>query len=355
MRDLGLDTTWDVIEGDKDFFRTTKKFHNALHGSKEDIGEDEIKHYLEVNRSNSSLPRKDAHIIIHDPQPLALVKHFEAKSGRYTIWRCHIDISHADDKLWRFMARMIDKFSASIFSMPEFSRPLEVPQYLITPSIDPISNKNKPLESAQVRKILEKFGIDPRRPIITQISRFDRLKDPFGVVSVYRVVKKIFSNLQLVLAGGAADDDPEGQEVLAELLDYAGNDPDIHIINLPPFSDIEINAIVRGSTIILQKSVREGFGLTVTEALWKRKPVIATVAGGIKRQVIHNATGLLAHSTEGFAFQVRRLLSTPGLARRLGRAAKAHVAENFLITQHLRDYLLLFLALRDPGAYIVYL
>jgi trehalose synthase len=194
--------------------------------------------------------------------------------------------------------------------------------------------------------VVEGFGIDPKRPILTQVSRFDRLKDPVGVIQAYRKVRK-YDDCQLVLAGGSATDDPEGEQVLAEVREAAGNDPDIHILNLPPWSHLEINALQRGSTIVLQKSLREGFGLTVSEALLKKRPVVASAVGGIPSQVIHKMTGLLVHSIDGAAYQIRFLLSNPAFARQLGENGYEHVKENFLLTHNIKRYLLLFLLLSE--------
>jgi trehalose synthase len=355
MEDLGIETHWDVMQGDDQFFEVTKAFHNALHGENVKIKQKMIDIYRECNRRNASLMRDDADVVvIHDPQPLGMIEDRSPRTGQKWVWRCHIDLSRASERLWDFLTEYITACSASIFSMPEFSKPLPIPQYMICPSIDPLSDKNKPLSSGRIKEILIKHGVDPERPILTQVSRFDRLKDPMGVIEVYKKVRRRL-NLQLVLAGGAADDDPEGQEVLAEIQEKAADDPDIHILNLPPFSDLEINALQRGSDIIIQKSIREGFGLTVTEALWKGKPVVASAAGGIKRQIIHNVTGISARTTEACAFNVRQLLTSPGLAKRLGRTGKMHVANNFLITRHLRDYLLLFLALRNGDESVIFL
>jgi len=219
-----------------------------------------------------------------------------------------------------------------------------MPQYLFYPAIDPISEKNRELEPAYIQSVLDRFGIDARRPIATQISRFDRLKDPMGVLQAYRMVKK-YTDCQLVLAGGGAADDPEGGQVLAEVREAAGNDPDVHLLELPPWSALEINALQRASTILVQKSLREGFGLTVAEALWKKKPVVAGAVGGIPTQVIHKHTGMLVHSVEGCAYQIRYLLSNPAAAARLGENGREHVRQNFLITSNMKRYLVLFLLL----------
>jgi trehalose synthase len=231
-----------------------------------------------------------------------------------------------------------------MFSSPEFSRQLPIPQYLFYPAIDPLSEKNRPLELEYVSQILARYHIDPHRAILTQISRFDRLKDPIGVIRAYRIVKRYF-DCQLVLAGGSASDDPEGAVVLKEVLREAQNDPDIKVLELPAWAPLEVNALQRASTVVIQKSLREGFGLTVSEALWKKKPVVASAVGGIPIQIIHKHTGLLSHSIEGTAYQIRFLLSHPEIAAKLGEHGHQHVKENFLITQKLKRYLTLFLTL----------
>jgi trehalose synthase len=298
--------------------------------------------FLAYNEQNLLRLQMEAEfIVIHDPQPVALIRARREHFGHW-IWRCHIDLSHPNPAVWGFLEPWVNRYDGAIFSSAEFARHLPVPQYLFYPSIDPLSEKNRDLEPELVRSTLERFGIDPQRTILTQISRFDRLKDPLGVVRAFQIVKRYF-DCQLVLAGGGASDDPEGEEVLAEVREAVGNDPDVHILNLPPWSATEINALQRGSTVIIQKSLREGFGLTVTEGLWKSKPVVASAVGGIPLQIIHKHTGLLAHSIEGTAYQIRFLLSNPAIAERLGQQGHAYVREHFLITSSARRYLTLFL------------
>ncbi len=342
--DAGVPTRWDVITGGNDFFEVTKGFHNALHGLPYEASWQAFELFLAYNEQNlSQLSFDSDYVVIHDPQPAALVK---ARTGRppHWIWRCHIDVSNPNILVWDFLMQFVRRYDAALFSSPGFTRPLPVPQYLFFPCIDPLSQKNQELEEDYVRETLEKFSIDRKRPILTQVSRFDRLKDPVGVIQAFRLVRK-YADCQLVLAGGGASDDPEGGQILADARAAANNDPDIHILELPPWSALEINALQRASTIIIQKSLREGFGLTVTEALWKKKPVVAGAVGGIPLQVIHKATGMLAHSVEGTAYQIRFLLSNPALARRLGENGHEHVKQNFLITSNLKRYLLLFLSL----------
>lgn len=342
MQELELAMRWDVITGGDDFFEVTKAFHNALHGEPYDRPAKSFRVFLAYSEQNQARMQLDSEFtIIHDPQPVALILARRERAGHW-IWRCHIDLSHPNAKVWRFLKLFVNRYDAAIFSSPSFARQLPIPQYLFYPSIDPLSEKNRELGPDIVNQVLERFQIDPQRPILTQVSRFDRLKDPVGVIRAFQNVKRYF-DCQLVLAGGGAADDPEGKAVLTEVQEAAGNDPDIHILDLPPWSALEINALQRASTIIIQKSLREGFGLTVTEGLWKKKPVIASAVGGIPAQVIHKQTGMLCHSVEGAAYQMRFLLSNPNIARRLGENGHEHVREHFLITSNLRRYLTLFL------------
>jgi trehalose synthase len=344
LQELELNIRWDVITGGNDFFEITKAFHNALHGEPYPLPAKSFKVFLNYSEQNRARLNFDSEFcVIHDPQPIALILARPDRKGHW-IWRCHIDLSHPNAKVWRFLRLFVNRYDAAIFSSPSFARQIPIPQYLFYPSIDPISEKNRELETGVVDEVLARFQIDPERPILTQISRFDRLKDPIGVVGAFKIVKRYF-DCQLVLAGGGAPDDPEGIAVLSEVREAAGNDPDIHILDLPPWSALEINALQRASTIIIQKSLREGFGLTVTEGLWKKKPVVASAVGGIPAQVIHKQTGMLCHSMEGAAYQIRYLLSNPDIARRLGENGHEHVREHFLITSNLRRYLTLFLHL----------
>ncbi len=353
LRDLGVHATWDVIKGDQAFFSVTKAFHNALHGKREEITGKMFDIFRETTETNlSQMALNGDVILVHDPQPAGLVLRRGCVGGRW-IWRCHIDVSAPDPRVWEFLRPYVEQYDAAIFSMPDFAQQLPIPQYMVAPSIDPLSDKNKELSADFVNSVLAKYGLDPDRPILTQISRFDRLKDPLGVIEAYQMVKKRH-DCQLVLAGGDAPDDPEGEEVLGEVRDRAASDPDIHILPLPPFSDLEINALVRGSTVVLQKSTKEGFGLTVSEALWKRKPVIGGAVGGIKLQIINGVTGYLVHSPEGAAKRLAQLLSDPEFRRRLGDNGHLHVKQNFLITRHVKDYMLVMLALDYPDEDIVH-
>ena len=354
LRELGVKTTWDVIKGDESFFDVTKAFHNALHGKAETITPRMLDCYRETTEANLRQMEFPGDVIwVHDPQPAGLIAR-KKDVGRHWVWRCHIDVSTPDPRVWNFLAPYVEQYEASIFSMPDFAQQLPIPQYMIAPSIDPLSDKNRELDAGFVNQVLEKYHLDPERPILTQISRFDRLKDPLGVIVAYKLVRKRH-DCQLVLAGGGAPDDPEGSQVLREVREAAGSDPDIHVLLLPPYSDLEINALVRGSTIVFQKSIKEGFGLTVTEALWKRKPVIGGAVGGIRLQVINGVTGFLVHSPEGAAQRAAQLLGDADLRKRMGENGHLHVKQNFLLTRHVKDYMLVMLALDHPGEDVVHL
>ncbi len=346
LQDIGLPTRWEVITGGDDFFAVTKQFHNALHGTPYDVRWQAFEIFQAYQQQNlNQMSFEEDFVVIHDPQPIGLVRAREQRRAHW-VWRCHIDVSKPHPLIWDFLLQYVRQYDAVLISSPAFTRPLPIPQYLFYPSIDPLAQKNQDLEPDFVRSTLERFQINPKRRILTQISRFDRLKDPLGVLRAFQLVRK-YTDCQLVLAGGGAPDDPEGGQVLAEVREAAGNNPDIHILELPPWSALEINALQQASTIIIQKSLQEGFGLSVTEALWKKKPVVASAVGGIPLQVIHKLTGLLAHSVEGTAYQIRYLLSNPAIARRLGENGHEHVKENFLVTRNLKRYLTLFLSLAE--------
>lgn len=353
LQEMGIDASWGVIKGGEEFFKVTKKIHNALHGKGEAITPEERALFCETNERNRDVLRPDADIyFIHDPQPAALVRN-KKELGKRWIWRCHIDISVADPDTWQFVRSFVTDYDASVFSAPSFSFPLPIRQFLISPSIDPLSEKNRELTDQEIQNVLAKLKITSDKPIVTQISRFDYLKDPIGVIEAYQLVKRNV-DCQLILAGGTAADDPESTEVLAKVQEAAADDPDIHILLLPPGSDLEINALQRASDVVLQKSIREGFGLTVAEALWKGKAVVASAVGGIPLQITHKYGGLLCHSIEGAAHFVKQLLHSPEYAKKLGANGREHVRQNFLLTRHLKEYLLLFLALEHDED-IVYL
>ena len=352
LKQLGVDARWDVIKGDERFFSITKKFHNALHGVPETIADDDFAYFTQINRHNAEEMQFADVVFIHDPQPVALIEKRNTL-GKNWLWRCHIDFSKPDPRVWKFLQQYIESYDTAVFSAPSFARKLMIPQVLISPSIDPLSDKNKDLPEETIASVFEQFGIDRSRPIVTQISRFDYLKDPLGVIKAYKLAKKRVDT-QLVLAGGGATDDPEGPAIMAQVQEEAAKDKDIFVLFLPPSSDVEINALQRGSTIVLQKSLREGFGLTVSEALWKAKPTIAGAVGGIPLQIAHKYSGILTHSIEGTAHWIKQLINEPEFAARLGVNGREHIRNNFLITRHLKDYLLLFISLFH-GEDVVYL
>lgn len=353
LKQLGVEVRWDVIKGNERFFVITKNIHNALHGAAAQLSREDLQFFIDVNQANAQeMSFSNDIVFVHDPQPIGLVAK-RKEVGRKWIWRCHIDFTEPDMAVLNFLKRYIEEYDCAVFSAPAFSRPLAIPQVLISPSIDPLSDKNKELPAEVINDILQQFNLDRERPIVTQISRFDYLKDPVGVVEVYRQVKKHI-DCQLVLAGGGATDDPEGMQVLEEVRNAAADDPDIHVIFLPPASDIAINALQRASSVVLQKSLKEGFGLTVAEALWKGRPVIASAVGGIPLQIAHQYSGILTHTIEGTSYYLKQLLNEPDYAEKLGRNGREHIKENFLITRHIRDYLLLFISLdyRDDMIYL---
>jgi trehalose synthase len=349
LNEVEVKTRWEVITGGNDFFEVTKAFHNALQGSDYKLTQQARDIFLMHNRQNRErIQFTEDVVVIHDPQPAALIDVREAASRRW-VWRCHIDLSNPNLEVWGFLRPFIERYDAAIFSSQSFTRQLPIPQYLFYPCIDPLSEKNKDLDDSFVQQVCDEFGIDRSRPIVTQVSRFDRAKDPVGVVQAFKQARK-YVDCQLVLAGGGASDDPEGAAVLKELREAVGQDPDIIILDLPPWCALEINALQRASTLVVQKSIREGFGLTVTEALWKGKPTIAGAVGGIPNQIIHKLTGVLVHSVEGCAYQMRYLLTHPDFARQLGQNGREHVKENFLMTTNVRRWLLLCRILLSAGS-----
>ncbi len=346
-QDLGLDAEWEVVTGDADFFLCTKKMHNTLQGNRETISDDLLRHYEKINAANferleNTLTEADI-VFIHDPQPLFLAHLCPDRRGKW-IWRCHIDASHPSRQVWRYLKQFIAGYDASVYSLPAFAQPSDHPLYVIPPSIDPLSEKNIELKESEINSLYSRYEIDPGRPVISQISRFDRFKDPVGVIQAYQMARSFGPPLQLILAGGSASDDPEGAEVLEEVQAAAADDPDIHVLLLPPDAHRIINGIQRLSDIVLQKSLKEGFGLTVTEAMWKEKPIIGGDVGGICIQVVNHLTGFRVNTPEGAALRIRYLLKDRELLAQYGKTARLLVLENYLLTRHLREYLTLMLA-----------
>jgi trehalose synthase len=349
QRELGMDVQWEIIEGSADFYRCTKSFHNALQGQPVDIEAALLKEYEKTNRRTADalgrLARDADFVFIHDPQPAALLSAFPDRKGKW-VWRCHIDLSHPHRAVWRYLRAIVAGYDASVFSLADFAQMLPHPSYLVPPAIDPLSEKNRDLSADEIRAEYARFDIDTERKVMLQVSRFDRFKDPVGVIRAYRLAKAFIPGLQLVLAGGGATDDPEGSAVLAEVRGVAGDDRDVHVLLLPPDAHRTINALQRGADFVLQKSLREGFGLTVAEAMWKGKAVIGGDTGGIRLQVIDHHTGFLVRSPEGAALRIRYLLQHPARFAEMGRKARELVRENFLLTRQLREYLALMVALQ---------
>ena len=352
QRELGMDVRWEVIGGDETFYQCTKGFHNALQGNAVLLKEAHFAAYQAANKACAEQLGdilNDADIVfVHDPQPAALIRHFPDRKGQW-VWRCHIDVSHPYRPVWKYLRDTVSDYCASIFSLADFAQPLPHPVYLIPPSIDPLSEKNIDLNAEEIEAVFARHGIDAARPSMLQVSRFDRFKDPIGVIEAYRLIKRFTPELQLILAGGGASDDPEGEAVLSEVRAAANGDRDIHILVLSPDSHRTINALQRGADFVLQKSLREGFGLTVSEAMWKAKPVIGGDTGGIRLQVINHHTGFLVNSPEGAALRIRYLLHNPKKHHEMGQKAQAFVREHFLITRQLREYLTLMVSLRHGG------
>jgi trehalose synthase len=352
LNQLGLETLWEVVQGDPAFFEVTKAFHNALQGHDVRIPQSLLDHYKDINRENARKFTWEADfVLVHDPQPAWLINEMRSQA-KHWIWRCHIDASRPNLKVWKFLREIVSQYDASIFSMSQFAQNLPHPQYLIRPSIDPLSEKNRDLTPEEIQQVLDNLQIERDKPIILQVSRFDSFKDPVGVIQAFRMVRK-HTPCKLVLAGGEATDDPEGPRIFAEVMEAAQGEPDIQVLLLPPDAHHEVNALQRAADIIVQKSTREGFGLTVTEAMWKGKPVIGGAVGGIALQLRDYNTGFLVHSPEGCAFRIRYLLHRPEMAKRMGKLAKELVRQHFLITRNVRDYLTLLSLLGNPGSQVI--
>ena len=340
-RSVGLRAKWETLKADSKFFGITKSIHNALQGNKNVVITDEMKHhYLSVNMKNAEdLDLNGDVVMIHDPQPLPLI---ERKNAGKWVWRCHIDISDPNLIVWRLVREFIKKYDAMVLSSERYMPKdlTRMKMFIRYPPIDPLSDKNRPLRQSEIEKVLRRYGIDPDRPIIGQVSRFDPWKDPIGVINTYLKVKEKVPGTQLLLIGSFAHDDPEGSSWYRKTIDYAKPYRDVHILtNMDGVGDREVNALQRSFTVAMQLSIREGFGLAVTEALWKGVPVVGRRAGGIPLQVIDGITGFLVNGIEEAASRVIMLIRRPWLARELGHNGSMHVRRNFLITRNLKEYL----------------
>ncbi|HBN09942.1 MAG TPA: glycosyl transferase family 1 [Cyanobacteria bacterium UBA8530] len=348
LNDAGLQAEWRVIEGSEEFLQVTRCLHQGLQGVEGKLDESMKEVFLRYNKANASrwVGMYDF-VVVHDPQPVAIKTLLQRPQGKW-IWRCHIDLTKANPETWAFLKPFVEEYDGAIFTMPQ-----NVPQDLmiqepaiIPPSIDPLSQKNVPLAKEESARIVRRFGVDPEKPIVLQVSRFDPWKDPLGVIDAYRLVKKEYPEAQLVLISSMNPDDAEGLQWYEKLARHAGEDEKIFLLsNLKGVENLEVNAFQREADAVVQKSLREGFGLVVSEALWKEKPVVGARTGGIPLQVIDEVDGFLVDSVEECADKISRLLGNPGEAARMGARGKEIVRENFLSTRNLRDYLRLFLRL----------
>jgi trehalose synthase len=349
LHDLGLAADWRLIHGQPEFFTVTKAFHNALQGAHYELREPERGMYIEVNAQSAKLLEADYDVfLVHDPQPAAL-RHFAGRRGARWIWRCHIDTSVPDEPVRAFLLPFIREYDAVVFTMPQFLLPgLEgIKAAFIAPAIDPLATKNMELPLDMCRRAMADSGIDLSRPLLLQVSRFDPWKDPLGVIRAYRLVKQEIPGVQLALIGALAGDDPEGWALLDQVEEESAGDSDMFVFtNLGGVGSMEVNVFQRGCDVVIQKSVREGFGLVVSEAFWKEKPVVAGRTGGIPMQFPPGFERYLVESIEGCAEQVLHLLRHPGARGSFGRAGREQVRQAFLLPRLLRDELRLIHELR---------
>jgi trehalose synthase len=346
MRDVGIEAEWQVIIGREEFFNATKLLHNALQGNPQDLDAEEWHVYEKFNEINAGeLSGGWDVIIVHDPQPLAIRRHVPDKS-RHWVWRCHIDLSTPNEATLGRLTPLIEEYDGSVYHLERYvpaGLDGSVPVHLLPPAIDPLSPKNMALSPEDAAFVCDQFGVDVDRPLMVQVSRFDPWKDPLGVIDAYRIVTEAMPDVQLALVGSMATDDPEGWQFFNSTLEYAGGDPDIKILNnLNQVGSIEVNAFQSQADVVVQKSTREGFGLTVSEALWKARPFIGGDVGGIPLQVQDGTTGFLVGSPEDCADRALRVLREPELGKQLGRAGKEHVRRHFLTPRLLRDWLRIF-------------
>ncbi len=338
MNSTGIDMGWRVMQGAHDFFSVTKKLHNALQGGEIHLTKRKMKTYEEIVYENVMRNHLDNHdfVIVHDPQPLAMIKHYPQRKGPW-IWRLHIDLSKPNMQAWKFLVPYIEQYNAVILSLPEYRKNLNIPQLIFPPAIDPYSSKNRDMSEEQIDERLKHYNIPTDLPLVVQVSRFDVWKDPVGVIKAFKIARKQVK-CRLVLLGNMATDDPEGAEVYEEIMHHRSED-----IVIPPNQDTwMVNALQRKAAIVLQKSIREGFGLTVTEAMWKGTPVIGGNCGGIRIQIQNGKNGFLVSSVEECAKRIVQLLKDKKLARKLGKAGKETVRKKFLLSRLMEQYLDMF-------------
>jgi trehalose synthase len=349
INDVGLDAQWQVIAGSEEFFNVTKAFHNGLQGMDLPLSEEMKEIWRRYNQKNAeALEGEYDFVVMHDPQPAGLRYYHGPGGNKRWIWRSHIDTSHPHPAFWEFITPFLQPYDARIFSMEQYvGEGLHLPQLaIIRPSIDPLSPKNTPLPLTEAQRVVADLGIDLDRTLISQISRYDPWKDPMGVIDAYRLVKEEMPEVQLALMASMASDDPEGWEYLKRTKEHAGDDPDIHVTYFERSNDLEVNALQTFSHVVIQKSIREGFGLVVTEAMWKGQAVVGGNVGGIPQQIIDGENGFLVNNIEECADRVLYLLQNPKRAKEMGAKAREHVLKRFLSPRHLKDYLRLFTSLR---------
>lgn len=333
MNSAGIKTGWRIIEGRPDFFSVTKKMHNALQGAEIYLTEQKTRIYEEVAYENAVRVHLDHDlVIVHDPQPLPMICHYKKKSP--WIWRCHVDLSHPNPELWSYLSQFVERYDAVVVSLPEYAQKLTTPQRFIMPAINPFSTANKELTEAEIDERLNYYGIPTDLPLVVQVSRFDRWKDPEGVIKAFRQARKQV-DCTLVLLGNVATDDPEGQEVFESLFECA--EERIHILSVQ--DSALVNALQRRAAVVLQKSIREGFGLTVAEAMWKGTPVIGGNVGGIKHQIEDGVSGFLIDNVDQAAERIVQLVKDADLRRRMSERAKESVRQRFLMSRLMEDWL----------------
>ena len=336
LNDLGVETTWEITIGTADFDQVSRAVDKALAGTEQVITEAMLARLRETGVDNARRLRLDADLVmVHDAAPVGLVEQRGA-AGRW-VWRSHHDLSSAQPQLWNALRPMVQRYDAAVFSLARFAAPLSIPRFIVYPSIDPLSERNREMTRAEQAAQLDRLRVPRDKPIVLQVGPFERLHDTLGVINAYRLVKK-HHDIRLVLAGPPPS---PGGDVLGDVQEAAGQDPDIAVIVLPPDPQTELNALERAATIAIQKPLKADFTIEVATAMWKGKPVIGTIAGGIPFQMVGNVTGYTVETVEGAAFRIRQLLSNPEMIGRMGAAGREHVRRNFLVTRHLSDYLAL--------------
>jgi trehalose synthase len=336
LSDLGVETTWEITIGTADFDQVGRAVAKGLAGTEQVITEAMLGRLRETGVDNARRLRLDADLVmVHDAPPLGLVEQ-RGDAARW-VWRCHHDLSSAQPQLWNALRPMVQRYDAAVFSLARFAAPLSIPRFIVYPAIDPLSERNREMTRSEQALQLDRLHVPRDKPILLQVGPFERQHDPIGVINAYRLVKR-HHDVRLVLAGPPP---APGGDALGDVQEAASHDPDISVILLPPDPQIELNALERASTIAIQKPLKADFTLEVASAMWKGKPVIGTIAGGIPFQMVVNVTGYTVETVEGAAFRIRQLLSNPELIGRMGAAGREHVRRNFLVTRHLSDYLAL--------------